>query len=262
MKQNNHERTTGIEIIVAIAVTLIFASSLSLIVGHAQGADDPSNQLEAGDEQANETETPTETQQAAENGSDAARSTPTPAPSPTPTTTSTSTPEPDQDVDVSVEQDSTPTQTPTSTSINTSTVEQSVGDLVIHDVHWPDDESAVVVEVTHRGRSPTTLSITEMVDPSGGSVQVGIDRTRLRPDKPTRVRVSLNKQNAVLVYTEESLEDQQAAVLDPGDGPLQPPTESDRLALVVGAVSTLGFALLINRRKEELDDRGIRRVDE
>jgi len=159
------------------------------------------------------------------------------------------------DVSVSIEQgDDEPTETPSGSS------ERIQSDLVLVDSEVDNSGTA---RLTLRNEGPGSMSLT-LTD--AGAVRDGGEvprRTTILPEGVSTVTMPTTEVDglrAVTVGTSETL----YSVVFEGQGRsiFAAPAPNDRLALGIGVLLTLGAALAIAVRRDDLDDGGIRRVDE
>lgn len=106
---------------------------------------------------------------------------------------------------------------PTPTEEQTEELTDQIGDLDIHSYEFREDQQGspiLLVEVTWNGRSPESMTITQL--PGSDINRIAISRNRLAPDERTVVRVDLvDKSQPAVLYTDESLRNERAVVLDP-----------------------------------------------
>jgi hypothetical protein len=110
-------------------------------------------------------------------------------------------------------------------------VRETLGDLTVHTVDWDRQNSSVRLTVSWEGRTPTTVSSIEMLDPESSSQSIGVDQTRILPNEETVIRVDLSDDmDGVVVSTPQSIERGNAIVFTPD------PKDSRSVPLMWGVV--------------------------
>ena len=106
---------------------------------------------------------------------------------------------------------------PTPTKEEPEELTDQIGDLDIHSYEFTEDDQGspiLLVEITWNGRSPETTTITQL--PGKNADRIAISRNRVPPDKKMILRVDLVADDEpAILYTETSLRNERAVVLDP-----------------------------------------------
>jgi hypothetical protein len=131
-----------------------------------------------------------------------------------------------------------------------------LGDLVVHSYSYEDGE--MTLEVSWRGTTPETVTITEMVAlDSGGSQRISFKKIRLLPDERTEITVSARMKDgtaAVLLTTPQSVERSEALLVQHGAGSFDPFAGTTSSAGWIGgvsvAVSMIGLAAVRAKRND------------
>lgn len=125
----------------------------------------------------------------------------------------------------------------------------TLGDLVVHSVEFTGDgsDTTATVTVTWRGDTPEMVTFTQL--PKSGN-NVLMSRQRVLPDEKTKLSIDLVSSSEPLVmYTDQSIEDQRALRLDDTSDSLIAGPWDSRDAQITGAAGllsglfvTFGFA--------------------
>lgn len=148
----------------------------------------------------------------------------------------------------------------TTTETGPTDVTEQLGDLVIHDYSYSDGE--MHIEMTWTGRMPTTLTLTEMIEmDDGGAAEISFKQVRLAPDERTNIRIAAEERSSgtagVLLTTPESVENNNAVILQAGDAQERGPVPFKTASIFVGLAALggagLAFAFTYREHEDESD---------
>jgi len=119
-----------------------------------------------------------------------------------------------------------------------------IGDLNVHTYEFTEDDNGepiLLVEVTWTGRSPETMTITQLPGRDGN--RIAISRNRIPPDEKYVVQVDLVADDQpALLYTDQSLDNERAIVLRPDRNTSRETTlvRGTAIGILVGLLGTVG----------------------
>lgn len=133
-----------------------------------------------------------------------------------------------------------------------------LGDLAIHDYDYDDGE--MTISATWRGSTPTTVTLTEMIElDSAGSTEISFKTVRLLPGDKTEITVAAEQRRgtaAVMLTTPESIDNNNALVLQAGDPAGSSPIPFGTASLLIGAAAVSGAGLAFAFTAREHEDGG------
>ncbi|QGN05839.1 hypothetical protein Hrd1104_00060 [Halorhabdus sp. CBA1104] len=143
------------------------------------------------------------------------------------------------------------------TEQNTDLTNQ-LGDLAVHDYSY--DNGEMTVTATWRGSTPTTVTMTEMIElDSAGSTKISFKTIRLVPGSKTEIDIAAEQNRgtaAVQLTTPESLENNDALVLQAGDPGTRAPIPFGTASILIGAAAIAGAGLAFAFTAREHEDGG------
>jgi hypothetical protein len=146
--------------------------------------------------------------------------------------------------------DQNETDTPEPDAVDTDLYDQLYS-LNIHDVEFREDDSlghVVVVEATWTGRTPQTVTVTQIPD----GKDIAIERRTLRPDERTKFTIDLIDGSPAMLYTTESISQGRATKLKDNDNWLiSGPWDSTdaQISAIAGLVAGLSTVSALAYRK-------------
>jgi len=161
----------------------------------------------------------------------------------------------DSDVEVEVSSGGSSTPTP---QVGEDAVRVDRG-LVLVDLRYEDGTAFVTLRNEQDSLMSVTLTDAGALTEGSGEIPRKVET--LQPGEHTLTLPATKTDSGMVGVTIGTKNVLYGAVIEDGNNILDPPEESDRMALGIGVVSTVGFALIIKRRKDDLDDNGIRRID-
>ena len=149
-------------------------------------------------------------------------------------------------------------QSSSSSAANSSEIVTEVDRQIrVTNYSYSEDEEIMTIELQHvdPGGSTARLTITELIESSGGSGTFGVEQLRLRPGETARVDVDVKMRSGtagVMIVTQRSLQNGNGAFVTTGSD-LQlfngPATWQDvRVGVLVGVVFTMLGTLLVSWR--------------
>lgn len=144
-------------------------------------------------------------------------------------------------------------------------VQDQLGDLVVHDYSYDAKSATMTIDMTWKGDRPETITLTEMIElDSAGSTTISFKTVRLFPGERHSIQIGAEKSSgtaAVLLTTEQSVQNNDALVLQAGDGVERGPvpfgTASGLIAVAAIGGAGLTFAAVVRSYRE--DEEGERR---
>ena len=144
-------------------------------------------------------------------------------------------------------------------------VADQLGELIINDYEYEDGEFSILA--TWEGDRPTTVTLTEMIElDSEGSTSISFMTVRLIPDEQTDITIAAEERAggtaAVMLTTPQSVDNNEAVVLQSGEPREYPAIRFGNVVLAVGAtavISGAGAFVFVLRRKWA-EEHGYRRI--
>lgn len=139
-------------------------------------------------------------------------------------------------------------------------VAEQLGDLVVHSYEYDDGE--MTIEATWNGNVPETLTATEMIEmDSGGATEISFKQLRLMPDRRQEITMQVSERSsgtaAVLLTTEQSVQNSNALVLQAGDATNRGPVPFSTATILIGAAALggggLAFAFTAREHEDDAD---------
>ncbi|WP_436934990.1 hypothetical protein [Halovenus marina] len=146
-------------------------------------------------------------------------------------------------------------------------IADQLGDLIVHEYNYDDATNTFTMDLTWRGDAPESVTMTEMLElDSGGSTQISFKQLRLAPGERTTVKMGAEIRSggtaAILITTTQSVDRNEALVLQDGDPSSYPDIPFDMAILFVGAtavVTAAGVFVFVFRIKRD-EDHGKERI--
>lgn len=127
----------------------------------------------------------------------------------------------------------------------TTSVQNQLGDLVVHDYSYDASSGTMTIDMTWSGDRPETVTLTEMIElDQEGSTTISFKTVRLMPGERHSVEIGAEMSSgtaAVMLTTTQSVEANNALVLQSGDGTDRDPVPFNYAAGFVG-LAALGGA--------------------
>lgn len=133
-------------------------------------------------------------------------------------------------------------------------VQDQLGDLTVHDYSYTSENETMTIDMSWSGNLPETVTLTEMLElDSAGSTKISFKTVRLKPGDRVSVQIAAEESSgtaAVLITTEQSVQNNDALVIQSGDGVERGPVPFNWTAGFVGlaAVGGAGVAYGLSAR--------------